>query len=362
MILGRRNAWLFGAAFLLGMVALSWQLNQRRAYEASGQRGDGKHLETYGFDLSTLTVPRSEIVPSGVPRDGLPALTRPPRLDATGLAALNAEGREPFLMRGDRVLGVAVGGAACAYPVSILNWHEVVNDTLGGEAVLVTWNPLCGAACAYAPGAAAFGVSGLFYNSNLLLYDRGAPGDSAHVPGLWSQLTGRALSGPAAARGDSLSRLPVALARWDDWLARHPDTGVLEPSAGGLARKYRRRPYVSYLGSDRLQYPVRPLPPDGEGEPGLRLKSPVLSVWAGGQRRLYPLALLVERADGGGRWQDALAGRELNFRVWPGDPPVAVVTGRDDDAVTCAEAFWFAWYSQEPLAVRWLAGESRSTP
>ncbi|MCB1161479.1 MAG: DUF3179 domain-containing protein [Candidatus Latescibacteria bacterium] len=355
MILGRRNAWLFAVAFLLGMLALSWQLNQRRAFEAGGLRGDGKHLETYGFDLSDLAIPRSEIVPSGVPRDGLPALSHPPRLDAAGLAALNAKGREPFLMGSDRVLGVAANGAACAYPVSILNWHEVVNDTLGGEALLVTWNPLCGAACAYASEGVAFGVSGLFYNSNLLLYDRGTPSDSTQAASLWSQLTGRALAGPAAARGDSLARVPVALTRWDDWLARHPGTAVLEPSEEGLARKYRRRPYVSYLGSDRLQYPARPLP--DEEATGLSLKSPVLSVWTGGERRLYPLAWIAARADADGRWQDTLAGRALAFRVWPGDPPVATVTSPDGAPVTCAEAFWFAWYSQEPLATRWLAGE-----
>ena len=356
MLPDRRRSFLFALAFLAGALALGWQLRNRQTFERE-RRGDGKELASYGFDLSTLAVDAADITPAGVPREGLASLDQPPRLDVAGLDSLNALGRSPFLLGGDRVIGIAWQGEAVAYPLAILDWHELVNDTLGGRPVLVTWNPLCGAACAYAPGEREFGVSGLFYASNLLLYDRAGRGAAAPVPGsesLWSQLTGRALVGPAAARGDSLARLPLELTRWDDWLARHPGTRVLAPDPTGLARKYRRRPYTSYLGSERLQFPVRKLP--ATDRPGaLRLKEPVLSVWVGAARRLYPLAALLERADPGGAWADSLGGRALAFRVWPGDPPVVTLRALDGAPLLSAEAFWFAWYAQEPGALALLA-------
>lgn len=350
MLPDRRRSFLFALAFLLGALALIWQLKQRQNAEVQLGRGDGKHLASYGFTLTPLRVDAADVTPAGVPRDGLAALEFPARLDSAGLAALNARGRSAFLLGGDRVIGVERAGQAIAYPLSILDWHEVVNDSLGGAPLLVTWNPLCGAACVYDPGTRRFGVSGLFYASNLLLYDRGASGTES----LWSQLTGRALSGPAAAAGDSLARLPFALTRWDDWRARHPDTRVIDPDPAGLARKYRRKPYTSYLGSDRLQYPVRRLP-DTAAPGALRLKEPLLSVWTEEARRLYPLSLLVARADAEGVWRDSLGGRALEFRVRPGDPPVATVRDAGGAPLISAEAFWFAWYAQEDGAAALLA-------
>lgn len=355
MLPDRPRAFLFALAFLLGALALAWQLKQRQHYESEERRGDGKHLASYGFSLAPLRVDAADLTPAGVPRDGLAALEFPARLDSAGLAALNAQGHSAFLLGGDRVIGVERAGQAVAYPLAILDWHEVVNDSLGGAPLLVTWNPLCGAACVYDPGARHFGVSGIFYASNLLLYDRTGRADARPAAGgagaesLWSQLTGRALAGPAAAAGDSLARLPFALTRWDDWRARHPQTRVIAPDPEGLARKYRRRPYTSYLGSDRLQFPVRRLP-DTKAPGALRLKEPILSVWAGGTRRLYPLAQLAARADAQGAWQDSLGGHGLVFRVWPGDPPVATVRDAAGTPLISAEAFWFAWYAQEDAA------------
>ncbi len=342
MLLRKRNAWLLAFAFFLGSLAMLWQFKMRHNYEESGRLGDGKDVASYGFALDSLRVRAADIVPSGVPRDGLQALTLPTLLDSAALDSVNALGRKPFLFGHDRVIGLAVKGEARAYPLSILNWHELVNDSLGGESVLVTWNPLCGSAAAYArPGDGNFGVSGLFYASNLLLYDRLSES-------LWSQLTGRALAGPAAAARDSLDRLPALLTRWDDWLERHPTSTVIAPDPVWLKKKYRRRPYVSYEGSDRLQYPVRRQPVTGDDK--MRLKTPMLSVWAGGQRRLYPLATIAKQVDAEGRWRTSQGDVDLLFHHWNGSPSVAVVDATDGRPITAVQAYWFAWFAQETNA------------
>jgi hypothetical protein len=346
MLLRKRNAWLLAFAFFLGSLAMLWQFKMRSSFEESGRLGDGKSVASYGFALDSLRVRAEDIVPSGVPRDGLNSLDMPALLDAAALDSVNALGRKPFLFGHDRVIGLVVGGEARAYPISILNWHELVNDSLGGEPVLVTWNPLCGAAAAYArPDGSNFSVSGLFYASNLILYDR-------RSESLWSQLTGRALAGSAAAAEDSLRRLPALLTRWDDWLERHPTSSVIAPNPVWLKKKYRRRPYVSYEGSDRLQYPVRRQPATGEGE--LRLKTPMLSVWAGGERRLYPLSLIAEHADADGRWRIRQGDADLQFRYWSGNPAVAVVDAAEGQPLTAVQAYWFAWFAQESDAAALL--------
>ena len=117
-----------------------------------------------GFDVANASVPLNAIQRGGPPKDGIPAIDRPKFLPASQAA----------LSDGDRILGLALDGAARAYPVRILNWHEVVNDRVGDRAVTVTYCPLCGTGMAFdarlPAGTASFGVSGLLYNSDVLLF------------------------------------------------------------------------------------------------------------------------------------------------------------------------------------------------
>lgn len=104
-----------------------------------------------GFDLCGALVPVEAIEQGGPPRDGIPSIDRP-RFVGAGSSGLR---------EGDRVLGLARGGLARAYPVRILNWHEVVNDRLGSEAVVVTYCPLCGTGMAFDAGFAPRGCPSL---------------------------------------------------------------------------------------------------------------------------------------------------------------------------------------------------------
>ena len=104
-----------------------------------------------------------------------------------------------------------------------------------------------------------FGVSGLLYQSNLLMYDRRT---ERSAESLWSQLQARAIAGPAAFSGRTLALVPFALARWSDWQSARPDTTVLAPIAGD-GSKYGQDVYGSYFNSDELRFPVDPLPPEG---------------------------------------------------------------------------------------------------
>ena len=83
-----------------------------------------------GFDFSKHSIPLDEILSGGPEKDVIPALTNPKFVPAH---------KATFLKNNDRIIGVAMGKEAKAYPVSILSWHEAVNDRIGGSAILVTW-------------------------------------------------------------------------------------------------------------------------------------------------------------------------------------------------------------------------------
>jgi len=339
----RSGGWVLLLATILVILATGRILSQGARSRQNSRTLGGGTVESYGFDLSTCLIPRREIVAGGVPRDGIPAITDPPIIRAS---------QADFLKPPDRVIGLALGGQARAYPLRVLNWHEVVNDTVGGVPVAVTYCPLCDSAVVFdrrmAGRTLEFGVSGLLYNSNLLMYDR----TGGHEPeSLWSQLQFRAVAGPAAAAGLRLTVLPADLVRWVDWRERHPETTVLGQDPARV-RLYKRDPYASYFGSDRLMFPVSPLPP-GDARPDGRgtlpsHKTPVVVIAIGDRRGVYPLPWIAACADAEGRATLRLGSADVAFRYRPDPPTAAVEVSGSDAPVEIVHAFWFAWYAMHP--------------
>jgi hypothetical protein len=256
---GAPRRGLRGAAWIIVVVTVFFAavayVQIRAALHAAGGPPDRE-----GFDLANLTVPRDLVVVSGLPRDGLAPLVEPPLLTPARVDSLNRAIHGKYLTPDDRVIGVVRGGVARAYPLRVLDWHEVALDTLGGVPVAVCWHALSGAAVVldrrHHGEVLALSVSGLLYNSHHLLYDRGSES-------LWAPLLAQAVAGPAA--GDTLAFLPHALMRWDAWRAAHPGTTVPDP-ADSLRLSYERSPYGNYDGADILRFPVAPLPALGPGE------------------------------------------------------------------------------------------------
>ncbi|MCK5440086.1 MAG: DUF3179 domain-containing protein, partial [Gemmatimonadetes bacterium] len=154
----------------------------------------------------------------GPPRDGIPALMSP---------AFELAGEVEWLRPQDRLLALERDGEAKAYPLRILNWHEIVNDDVGGEPIVVTYCPLCGTGMAFDPHVGDqrldFGVSGLLYNSDVLMYDR-------QTESLWSQIEREAVTGTL--RGERLELKPLIHTTWAHWREQHPNGLVLSRDTG----------------------------------------------------------------------------------------------------------------------------------
>ncbi len=157
----------------------------------------------------------------GVLVDGIPPLDNPKRLLAEAATYL-----EPT----DLVFGISINGDARAYPLRIMDWHEMANEVIGGVPVSLAYCTLCGAAIAY-DGRVAEGItynfwtSGFLFRSNKLMYDR-------QTRTLWNQFTGKPVLGTLAGTDLRLSILPLVLTDWASWQERNPHTTVLDIDTG----------------------------------------------------------------------------------------------------------------------------------
>ncbi|MCZ6455200.1 MAG: DUF3179 domain-containing (seleno)protein, partial [Alphaproteobacteria bacterium] len=188
-----------------------------------------------------------EIVWSGVVKDGIPALVNP---------ALIAPEAADYLTPDELVFGVAINGDVRAYPMRMLDWHEMFNDVIGGVPVALAYCTLCGSGILYETTVEGrekpfvFGSSGFLYRSNKLMYDH-------QTNSLWNQFTGTPVVGELTGSGIELRTRPVAITTWRNWLAKHPETKVLSLDTGFI-RDYRPgRPYGEYFASPDTMFPVR---------------------------------------------------------------------------------------------------------
>lgn len=293
------------------------------------------------FDLSVCLVPQKQIYSGGPPKDGIPALTDPKIMAADEVANRRIVHGGKFMVGGDRVIGVNINGQARAYPIRMLNVHELVNDTLGGVPILVTYCPLCDSAVVFdrrVDGEVpTFGVSGLLYNSNVLMYDRQ---DDATQESLWSQLQARAVTGPAAAEGKTLEILPSAMTTWAMWRDTHPQTTILDP---GNWLVYKDNPYAMYFGDDRVWFPANPMPP----EDGPANKTQLIYVDTGQAQGLYSIHRIADKANDNGIYTTTLGETALRF-VCTRKPTTVTVHADDDTELDVMYTFWFAWYAMYP--------------
>jgi len=279
------------------------------------------------FDLEESRLPREKIVIGNPFKDAIPTLTEPQYVTADQANYLNPQ---------DQVIGYAEEGAARAYPLKIMDWHEAVNDQLAGVPYVITYCPLCRSVAAFdrstSHGRIRLGVSGFLYNSNVLFYDKTA----IESPGLFSQLAGVGIS--QRLKDIELKSLPVELTTWKDWKSRHPDTEVLSQETG-FDRNYQESPYEKYFADDKLMFPI------GLEDERYPRKTLVLGIQSGDQSRAYAYSEFSKV------WkettiQQSLNGHQFELEWNPEAQSLRVVSA--DEGITWNYAFWFAWYAFHP--------------
>lgn len=333
----------------------------------------------FSTDFSKHTVPYSEILSGGPPKDGIPAISAP--------ALIGVQEANTWLKPVEPVIFIQVGDEARAYPLQILMWHEIVNDTVGGLPLVITFCPLCNTAIAYERTFQGqvldFGTTGRLRYSNLIMFDR-------QTETWWQQATGEAIAGEFA--GSQLTFYPAIIVSWQEFMTNHPDGLVLSRQTG-YSRSYGQNPYTGYddINNPPFLYdgPETPgtLPPvarvltvDLNGEavayPYEVLKvtrvindvidqQPVAVFWTGGTASALDTGSIADGRDVGAAaaYSRILNGSELSFKVvddrildqqtgseWNvlGQAVAGELAGLQLNPIVAINHFWFSWAAFKP--------------
>ncbi|MFD2515819.1 DUF3179 domain-containing protein [Pontibacter locisalis] len=277
-----------------------------------------------GFEIIDPTVLIGEIYEGTPNRDNIPAISNPEYVTAA-----NAD----FMNPSDEVIGISINQDVKAYPIKILTWHEIVNDVVGGKPVVISYCPLCNSAYVFSreinDSLLTFGVSGLLYNSNVVMYDH-------QTESLWSQVKAEAISGKM--KGAELPQVAATSTTWEGWLSQHPDTEVLSTNTG-YNRDYNRSPYGDYTGSKEIMFPVQ------ETSDRYHPKTLVAGIEIDGAYKAYPFPELRKAASD--TVKDTYKGQELSIRF---DEKANSVTVKQENGekVIVNQMYWFAWYAFHP--------------
>ncbi len=233
-------------------------------------------LEWPKTDFENTLVDLSEILSGGPPKDGIPAIDEP-EFVSVGEANDWLDAREPVVV-------VSIGGETKAYPIQILTWHEIVNDSIANVPISVTFCPLCNATIVFDRRVGGevldFGTTGRLRKSDLVMYDR-------QTESWWQQFTGRAIVGTRA--GTVLERIPASIVAYEDFRDAYPDAKVLSRRTG-YRRAYGNNPYRGYDSVD--DRPFLFFDPVDERLPPMER---VLNVSIGRTHKLYPFSIFDQQ-------------------------------------------------------------------
>jgi len=265
----------------------------------------------------------SKILSGGPPKDGIPSIDNPKFVTV-------AEADE-WIEDNELVLAIIYKHVKRVYPLQIMVWHEIVNDEIVGDPVLITYCPLCGSGIAFEgkiDGAEVeFGTSGKLYNSNLVMYDR-------KTNSYWTQIDGLAVVGELT--GTKLKPVSIDTVVWRDWKKTHPDSEVLSQDTG-FTRNYGNDPYGSYYEDSYLIFQVE------NTNNRVHPKTVIFGIEVDGVHKAYRENDLKEQ----GIIEDTVNG--VRIKVERDDAGVVKITNLDtSDEIVKERDFWFAWYAFHP--------------
>lgn len=274
------------------------------------------------------SIPLEEILSGGPPKDGIPPIDNPK------FVAISEANK--WFSDDDPGVAFSKGTVNRFYPYQILVWHEIVNDVVAGERVLVTYCPLCLTGFVFDPVVKGerveFGTSGKLWKSNLVLYDR-------KTDSLWSQVLGEAVVGEMT--GTKLKVLPSDQVRYGNWKRQFPKGEVLSRDTGAT-RFYGSSPYGDYFSVTNLSLSLaRPtdtrLPNDAF----------VFGIVINGKAKAYP----TESIKAKGVIEDSFEGERIVLRY---DKELDVVRmfkklpNGSEERINPISGFWFSWATAHP--------------
>ena len=264
-----------------------------------------------------------KIISGGPPKDGIPSIDNP--------KFVSLEEADEWIQDIELVLAITYKGVTRVYPLQIMVWHEIVNDTIAGDPMLITYCPLCGSGIAYERKISGeeveFGTSGKLYNSNLVMYDR-------KTDSYWSQIDGLAIVGELT--GTRLTPVSLDTVVWRDWKEAHSDSEVLSQDTG-FSRAYGTDPYGNYYYDSFIFFPLE------NEDDRIHVKTIIIGVEVNGVYKAYQEDDLKELKT----IEDTVGGVRIRIeREVSGI--VRVTNSATEEEIVKERGFWFAWYAFHP--------------
>ncbi len=265
---------------------------------------------------------------SGGPgKDGIPSIDNPKFISAE---------EANWLPEKELGLGIIYKGEARFYPYRILVFHEIVNDFVQGDPILITYCPLCFTGIAFKREIdgepVEFGVSGKLYNSELVMYDR-------KTDSYWPQSIGKAVVGSST--GKSLKKIPVDISQWGDWKKSNPNTKVLSRDTGVYPEsKYSGTNLYGDFGdftSIDLQFPVE------NKDSRLGDYEIVYGVEISGKFKAYKKSDLEQKQ----KIEDTVGTEKIKIEFDP-NLKSAKAFKENGEEIVIDTLFWFAWAAFHP--------------
>ncbi len=288
----------------------------------TGCLGGSEIQETKQTETKYIVDP-DKIVSGGPPKDGIPSIDNP--------KYVTVEEADEWIKDNELVLAIIYKGVKRVYPLQIMVWHEIVNDEIAEDPILITYCPLCGSGIAYErminEEEVEFGTSGKLYNSNLVMYDR-------KTDSYWTQIDGLAIVGELT--GTKLTPVSIDTVTWREWKIAHPDSEVLSQETG-FSRPYGRDPYGNYYEDSFLLFPV-----EGRDD-RIHPKTVIFGIEVNGVYKAYREDDLKELKT----IEDTVNG--VRIKIERDDAGIVKINNLDTgEEIVKERDFWFAWYAFHP--------------
>jgi hypothetical protein len=337
-----KNAWIgLGIAvvllffFTLQLSGFSFDKAARGDIVSKTQSAKGEIKVTE--DGTKYIVDPGKIRGGGPSKGGIGVDRGIPALDKNNIKFVSVAEADEWISDDELVLALTYKGEERVYPLQIMTYHEIANDVVSGDALAITYCPLCGSGIAYHRGIevngktdiARFGTSGKLYNSNLVMYD-----DLTDT--YWTQVDGLAIVGELT--GQELKEVSIDTVTWKEWRDNHQNSKVLSKETG-MSRRYGNDPYANYFADDFLMFNVE------NSDNRIKNKDVVFGVEYEGKFKAYREVDL--RNAESQVIEDVFSG--VNIKLERFEDGRVIVTNVDTGEELVKERdFWFAWYAFHP--------------
>ena len=331
-----KNYWIFVILILVVLtvfITLSLTL-KNKIKETIYYENNNSEIKTLADGTKYLINP-DEIKSGGPQKGGIGVDRGIPALAEENIKFVSVEEVDEWIEDDELVLALTYRGVERVYPLQILVWHEIVNDNIVGDPILITYCPLCGSGIAYERKIeingekieSRFGTSGKLYNSNLVMYDE-------KTDTYWQQIDGKAIVGELT--GQELKEISVDTVVWRDWKSSHKDSEVLSQDTG-FSRQYGKDPYGNYYEDSFLIFDVE------NQDNRIHPKTVVFGIGVNGEFKAYREEYLIKN----NIIEDDIGG--IKIKIERSDDGIVKISNLETgEEIVKERDFWFAWYAFHP--------------